>query len=111
MEWNNDGSGNYAVASSSPPRGCRRAECRGANGHRELKRLAASHLRHEKGPVTIQTTALVHEAFLRLAGSRLPECENRSHFYGIAARVMRQVLVDMARRRRTAKREARSKLP
>jgi RNA polymerase sigma-70 factor (ECF subfamily) len=72
--------------------------------YRELKRLAASHLRHEKGPVTMQTTALVHEAFLRLAGSRLPECENRSHFYGIAARVMRQVLVDTARRRRTAKR-------
>ena len=70
----------------------------------ELKRLAASQLRRESGPVTIQTTVLVHEAFLRLAGSGLQECENRSHFYGIAARVMRQVLVDMARARRAAKR-------
>ena len=71
----------------------------------ELKRLAASHLRHERGPATIQTTVLVHEAFLRLTGSRLPEFENRSHFYGIASRVMRQVLVEMARARRAAKRD------
>jgi len=46
----------------------------------------------------------VHEAFLRMAGSPLPEFENRSHFYGIAARVMRQVLVDLARARQAAKR-------
>ena len=72
--------------------------------YEELKRLAASQLRREQGPVTIQPTILVHEAFLRIAGSRLPEFENRSHFYGVAARVMRQVLVDMARTRRAAKR-------
>jgi RNA polymerase sigma factor (TIGR02999 family) len=72
----------------------------------ELKRLAASHLRHERGDVAIQTTVLVHAAFLRLSGSTLPECENRSHFYGIASRAMRQVLVDMARARHAAKREA-----
>jgi RNA polymerase sigma factor (TIGR02999 family) len=73
--------------------------------YEELKRLAASQLRREHAPVAIQTTVLVHEAYLRLTGARLPECENRSHFYGIAARVMRQVLVDMARARRSAKRE------
>ncbi len=71
----------------------------------ELKRLAASHLRHERPSATIQTTVLVHEAFLRLTGSRLPEFENRSHFYGVASHAMRQVLVDMARARRSAKRD------
>jgi RNA polymerase sigma factor (TIGR02999 family) len=70
----------------------------------ELKSLASSHLRREYSPESVQTTVLVHEAFLRLAGARLPECENRSHFFAIAARVMRQVLVDMARARRAAKR-------
>jgi RNA polymerase sigma-70 factor, ECF subfamily len=70
----------------------------------ELKSLASSHLRRERAPGSIQTTVLVHEAFLRLAGSRLPDCENRSHFFGLAARVMRQVLVDMARTRLAAKR-------
>ncbi|HLK20017.1 MAG TPA: ECF-type sigma factor [Bryobacteraceae bacterium] len=70
----------------------------------ELKRLASSHLRREHSPQSLETTVLVHEAFLRLAGSRLPDCENRSHFFGIAARVMRQVLVDSARSRRAAKR-------
>ena len=73
--------------------------------YEELKRLAASHLRHENANMTIQTTVLVHEAFLRLAGSPLPEFENRSHFYGIASRAMRRVLVDMARARRSAKRD------
>jgi RNA polymerase sigma factor (TIGR02999 family) len=73
--------------------------------YEELKRLAASHLRRESANLTIQTTALVHEAFLRLAGSNLPQCENRSHFYGIASRAMRQILVDMARARRAAKRD------
>jgi RNA polymerase sigma-70 factor, ECF subfamily len=70
----------------------------------ELKRLASSHLRRERFPGAVHTTVLVHEAFLRLSGSPLPECENRSHFFGIAARVMRQVLVDMARARRATKR-------
>jgi RNA polymerase sigma factor (TIGR02999 family) len=73
--------------------------------YQELKRLAASHLRHEHGNATIQTTVLVHEAFLRLTGSRLPEFQDRSHFYGIASRAMRQILVDMARARRSAKRD------
>lgn len=70
----------------------------------ELKRLASSHLRREHSAESLETTVLVHEAFLRLAGSRIPDCENRSHFFGIAARVMRQVLVDSARSRHAAKR-------
>jgi RNA polymerase sigma factor (TIGR02999 family) len=70
----------------------------------ELKTLASKHLHREYSADSIQTTVLVHEAFLRLAGRPLPECESRSHFYSIAARVMRRVLVDLARARRAVKR-------
>ena len=71
----------------------------------ELKKLAAGHLRREaRRPLC--TTELVHEAFLRLVGGSHPSYENRSHFYGIASRVMRQVLVQMARARSAAKRSA-----
>ncbi len=69
----------------------------------ELKKLAAGHLRRE-GARPLDTTALVHEAFLRLVGGKHPSYENRSHFYGIASRLMRQVLVDLARARATQKR-------
>jgi RNA polymerase sigma-70 factor, ECF subfamily len=72
----------------------------------ELKKLARSHLRREARAEPFQTTALVHEAFLKLAGSRHPAYEDRSHFYGIASRLMRQVLVDTARARAAAKRSA-----
>src|SRR5689334_19717748 len=72
----------------------------------ELKKLAASHLRREGRAEPLQTTALVHEAFLRLAGARHPSYENRSHFYGIASRLMRQILVDAARARAAEKRSA-----
>jgi RNA polymerase sigma factor (TIGR02999 family) len=72
----------------------------------ELKKLARSHLRREARAVPLQTTALVHEAFLKLAGSRHPSYENRAHFYGIASRLMRQVLVDTARARAAEKRDA-----
>jgi RNA polymerase sigma-70 factor, ECF subfamily len=72
--------------------------------YNELKKLAKAHLRHEMGAVPLQTTALVHEAYLKLAGGRHPAYENRSHFYGIASRIMRQVLVDTARARVAAKR-------
>lgn len=72
----------------------------------ELKILARAHLRHELRAVPLETTALVHEAFLKLAGSRHPSYENRSHFYGIASRLMRQVLVDTARSRAAGKRAA-----
>ena len=73
--------------------------------YEELKKLAAAHLRREGNAVTLGSTALVHEAFLRLAGTRHPAYENRSHFYGIASRLMRQILVEMARARKTEKRD------
>jgi len=72
----------------------------------ELKKLAAAHLRHEGKARPLETTALVHEAFLRLAHGQHPSYENRSHFYGIASRLMRQILVDLARARAAEKRDA-----
>jgi RNA polymerase sigma factor (TIGR02999 family) len=72
----------------------------------ELKRLASGRLRREGRPVQQQTTSLVHEAFLRMAGGRHPDYQNRAHFYAIAARLMRQILVDAARARSAAKRAA-----
>jgi RNA polymerase sigma factor (TIGR02999 family) len=72
----------------------------------ELRKLARAHLRRESNPGPLQATALVHEAFLKLAGSRHPSYESRSHFYGIASRLMRQVLVDTARGRATKKRSS-----
>ena len=77
----------------------------------ELKKLAAGHLRREGRGRTLETTALVHEAFLRLARGRHPSYENRSHFYGIASRLMRQVLVDLARARSSQKRGAMDEVP
>ncbi len=64
----------------------------------DLRRLAARSMRSERGDHTLQPTALVHEAFLRLAKGTPPDLENRRHFYGLAARLMRQILVDHARR-------------
>jgi RNA polymerase sigma factor (TIGR02999 family) len=74
--------------------------------YEELKKLADHHLRQERGGHTLQPTALVHEAFLRLRGVRDMRLENRAHFYGAAAQVMRRVLVDHARRRNAGKRNA-----
>jgi RNA polymerase sigma factor (TIGR02999 family) len=70
----------------------------------ELRCLAESYLRREKTGHTLQPTALVHEAYLRLVDQSPPNWENRSHFYGVAARLMRQILVDHARCRRAGKR-------
>ncbi len=72
----------------------------------ELKKLAAAHLRREGKRRPLETTALVHEAFLRLAHGQQPSYQNRAHFYGIASRLMRQILVDMARARSREKRSA-----
>ncbi|MGA2119419.1 MAG: ECF-type sigma factor [Bryobacteraceae bacterium] len=72
----------------------------------ELKKLASAHLRREGRAEPLQTTALVHEAFLRLVHARHPSYENRSHFYGIASRLMRQILVDAARAKAAGKRSA-----
>jgi RNA polymerase sigma factor (TIGR02999 family) len=72
----------------------------------ELRKLAASYLRSERLDHTLQPTALVHEAYLRLVDQRSVNWQNRAHFYGIAAQMMRRILVDHARRRRAAKRDA-----
>jgi RNA polymerase sigma-70 factor, ECF subfamily len=72
----------------------------------ELKKLARAHLRRELKSLSLETTALVHEAFLKMAVGRHPSYENRSHFYGIASRLMRQVLVDIARAAAADKRGA-----
>jgi DNA-directed RNA polymerase specialized sigma24 family protein len=74
--------------------------------YEELKKLADHYLRRERGGHTLQPTALVHEAFLRLRGVREMQLHNRAHFYGAAAQVMRRVLVDHARRRNAGKRNA-----
>lgn len=76
-----------------------------ARVHRELRKLAASYLRRERLGHTLQPTAVVHEAYLRLLPQRPVAWESRSHFFGIAAQMMRRVLVDHARRRRAAKRD------
>jgi len=74
---------------------------------RELHRLAVSYLRRERTGHTLQPTALVNEAYLRLVGQDAqPDFESRSHFVAIAANHMRQILVDHARRHRAAKRGA-----
>jgi RNA polymerase sigma-70 factor (ECF subfamily) len=72
--------------------------------YRELRQLAASYLRKERQGHTLQPTALVHEAYLRLVDQNNPSWQNRSHFYGVAARLMRQILVDHARRKQAGKR-------
>jgi len=71
----------------------------------ELRRLARRHLRGERANDTLQTTGLVHEAYLRLSRQKTPAFESRNHFYAIAARLMRQILVDHARRRRAGRRQ------
>ena len=70
----------------------------------ELRALAGRHMQREQAAHTLQPTALVHEAYLRLAGGQKIDWESRAHFFGIAARSMRQVLVDHARKREAAKR-------
>ena len=63
----------------------------------ELRRLAASYMRREREDHTLQATALVHEAYLKLVEQRSVNWENRAHFFGIAAQLMRRILVDHAR--------------
>jgi RNA polymerase sigma factor (TIGR02999 family) len=70
----------------------------------ELHRMADNYLRQERSGHTLQPTALVHEAYLRLIGQHPPDYQNRAHFCGVAAQVMRQILVDHARRRNAVKR-------
>lgn len=70
----------------------------------ELRSVARRYLRDERPNHTLQSTALVHEAYARLVGHRAPSFENRAHFFGVAARLMREILVEHARARRAAKR-------
>src|SRR5688572_3383931 len=70
----------------------------------ELKRQARKHLRRERPDHTLQPTALVHEAFLRIVDQTSPAIENRVHFFAFASRIMRQILVDHAREHNAAKR-------
>ncbi len=70
----------------------------------ELRRLASRYLRKERPDHTLQPTALVHEAYLRLVGQRRVSWQNRAHFFGVAAQLMRRILVDHARRRLATKR-------
>jgi RNA polymerase sigma-70 factor, ECF subfamily len=70
----------------------------------ELRRLASRHLRRERPGHTLQTTALVHEAYLKLVDQKNANWQNRVHFFAAAAQVMRHILVDHARSRRASKR-------
>jgi RNA polymerase sigma factor (TIGR02999 family) len=70
----------------------------------DLRRIARARLRREASGHPLQTTALVHEVYLRLVDVHRLSLENRAHFFALAARLMRQILVDHARRRRAAKR-------
>ena len=72
--------------------------------HGELRRIAAAYMRRERPDHTLQPSALVNEAYLRLVDDRDVAWESRAHFFGIAARVMRQILVDHARKTKAAKR-------
>jgi RNA polymerase sigma factor (TIGR02999 family) len=74
--------------------------------YKELQRLARFQLRHERPDHTLQSMALVNEAYLRLVGMNALQLDGRSHFFAIAAQLMRQILVDYARRRRAGKRGA-----
>ncbi len=73
--------------------------------YRELRRLAHYHLRHERPGHTLQTTALVHEAYLCLAKHEQIAFANRAQFFAVCARLMREILVQHARRRKAAKRD------
>lgn len=72
--------------------------------YNELKQLASNYLSAEYRQVTLRTTDLVHEAYMKLAGGTTLTWENKAHFFGLAARSMRQILVDLARKRKSLKR-------
>ncbi|MGA2740490.1 MAG: sigma-70 family RNA polymerase sigma factor [Bryobacteraceae bacterium] len=72
--------------------------------YHELHQIAAGYLRREMSGHTLQPTSLIHEAYLRLVEQSHPDYTSRAHFYGVAARVMRQILVDHARTRQALKR-------
>jgi RNA polymerase sigma factor (TIGR02999 family) len=71
--------------------------------YEELRRIAAHRMAHEKAGNTLQPTALVHEAWLRLVANENPHFKNRAHFFGAAAEAMRRILIDRARQRRAVR--------
>jgi DNA-directed RNA polymerase specialized sigma24 family protein len=77
----------------------------------ELRRLAAARLRNERDGHTLQPTALIHEAWLKLVGQDHRQWQNRAQFFSVASRIMREILVDNARRFRAEKRGAGKKEP
>jgi RNA polymerase sigma factor (TIGR02999 family) len=76
----------------------------------ELHRLARSYMRRERPGHTLQTSALMHEAYLRLVDQRHVQWQNRAHFFGVAAQLMRRILVDHARSRSRAKRGGKAQI-
>jgi RNA polymerase sigma factor (TIGR02999 family) len=78
--------------------------------YKELRRLAHYQLQSERPDHSLQSTALVHEAYIRLAGGQPVELQNRAHFIAVASRAMRQILVDYARGRRATKRDGGCKI-
>jgi RNA polymerase sigma factor (TIGR02999 family) len=72
--------------------------------YQQLRKLAAGYLKSERRHHTLQPTALVHEAYVRMVEQQMPDWQNRAHFYGVAARLMRQILVDHARTQKASKR-------
>src|SRR5205823_14757925 len=75
--------------------------------YQELHRLAVGHLRHERPDHTLQPTALVHEAYIKLVAQRSADWHSRAHFFAVASKLMRRILVDYARRQLRAKRGGR----
>src|SRR5262245_62455462 len=71
--------------------------------YEELRKFAAQRLAHEKPGQTLQATALVHEAYLRLIGSETPSWNGRGHFFSAAAEAMRRILIENARRKKASK--------
>ena len=78
--------------------------------YKELRRLAHYHLQAERPDHSLQSTALVHEAYLRLLGGQPVGLQSRAHFVAVASRLMRQILVDYARERRASKRDGGCKI-
>ena len=79
--------------------------------YQELRQIARGYLSHEPAGQTLQPTALIHEAYLRMVQQSHPNYSSRAHFYGVSARIMRQILVDHARRRQAKKRGADRDIP
>jgi RNA polymerase sigma factor (TIGR02999 family) len=92
------------VAPAPPPPDTAKVDVLFDDLYAQLRRLAHAKLRKLGNPASLNTTALVHESYLRLAGMQLPQVQDERHFMAYAARVMRSVVVDMARESLTARR-------